>query len=176
MNIRIATSPDVDAIQAVHINAFPEAEGAPVAKLAGDLLEERTTPEILSLVAESGGEIVGHVAFSPVAITGSDELKGYILAPLAVKAASQNGGIGRALVEDGLRRLSDMGVNVVFVYGDPDYYRRFDFSADAALRYNAPYPLKYPFGWQAVVLTEPKPARSPVTISCVESLSDPGLW
>ena len=29
---------------------------------------------------------------------------------------------------------------------------------------------------QVAVLTEPKPARSPVTISCVESLSDPGLW
>lgn len=176
MKIRIATSRDRDAIQAVHIDAFPEDEGDAVAKLAVDLLEEKTTPEILSLVAESDGWLVGHVAFSPVFIEDHDEFKGYILAPLGVKASRQKGGIGRALIEDGLRRLSVKDVDVVFVYGDPDYYGRFGFSAEAARVYHAPYPLQYPFGWQALVLDEPNLGESPVTITCVESLSDPGLW
>lgn len=176
MDIRIATSRDSDAVRAVHLDAFPEGEGAPVAKLATDLLEEETTPEILSLVAESDGAIAGHIAFSPVAIKDNEEFKGYILAPLGVKTSSQKGGIGQALIEYGMRRLSQQGVEVVFVYGDPDYYGRFGFSAEAASGYNAPYPLQYPFGWQAIMLDAPKPAESPVTITCVESLSDPGLW
>lgn len=176
LNVRAATNRDRQAIQAVHVEAFPEGEGATVAKLAADLLEEDTTPETLSLVAGRDGVIVGHAAFSPVFIADNEEFKGYILSPLAVKASSQKGGIGRALIEDGLRRLSENGVEVVFVYGDPEYYGRFGFSAEAASVYNAPYPLQYPFGWQAVLLDEPKPAESPVTIICVDSLSDPGLW
>ncbi|MBL37613.1 MAG: GNAT family N-acetyltransferase [Xanthomonadales bacterium] len=176
MDIRIATIRDTDAVRAVHLDAFPEGEGAPVAKLAADLLEEKTTPETLSLVAESDGAIVGHVAFSPVFVEGIDDFNGYILAPLGVKASSQKGGVGRALIEYGMRRLSEKGVEVVFVYGDPDYYGRFGFNAEAASVYNAPYPLQYPFGWQAAVLDEPTPCDSPVTIACVESLSDPGLW
>ena len=176
MNIRIATSRDKQAIKAVHIEAFPEGEGETVAKLAADLLENDTTPDTFSLVAERDGAIVGHVAFSPVFVEGVDDFNGYILAPLGVKASSQKGGLGRALIEDGLRRLSDRGVEVLFVYGDPDYYGRFGFGAEAADGYDAPYPLQYPFGWQAVVLNEANPADLPVMITCVESLCDPGLW
>ena len=127
-------------------------------------------------MAESDGAISGHLAFSPVTIEGNDDFKGYILAPLGVKASCQKGGIGRSLIEDGMRRLSDNGVEVLFVYGDPDYYGRFGFSAAAARDYNAPYPLQYPVGWQAVVLEAPILAESPARITCVEPLSDPGLW
>lgn len=176
MIIRIATRRHSEAVRAVHLDAFPNGEGMTVAKLAADLLEEKTTREILSLVAESDGEIIGHIAFSPVFIEDNDEFKGYILAPLGVKSSSQKDGIGRALIEDGLRRLSDNGVDVVFVYGDPDYYGRFGFSADAAGGFDAPYPLQYPFGWQARIQGDPEIEKAPMTITCVGSLSDPGLW
>lgn len=176
MLVRIATSRDSDAVRAVHLNAFPEEEAAPVAKLATALLEDDSTPDTLSLVAERDGVVFGHVAFSPVSIAGSDEFNGYILAPLAVSSALQKGGVGGMLVEHGLRRLAKLGANVVFVYGDPDYYGRFGFSADAASGYDAPYPLQYPFGWQALVLDEPNRVEPTVTINCVGPLSDPGLW
>ena len=176
MKTRRAENCDTAAIQVLLADAFPEGEGDAVARLAADLLQEETASETLSVVAESDGSIVGYIAFSPVAIAGNDEFRGYILAPLGVRAASQKSGIGRRLIEEGLRRLSNMGVNVVFVYGDPDYYGRFGFSADTADGYNAPYPLQYPFGWQALVLDEPNRVEPPVTIKCVEPLSDPGLW
>lgn len=176
METRRAKSCDTEAIQTLLADAFPKGEGEVVARLAVDLLRVDTTPETLSMVAESDGLIVGYIAFSPVVVAGNDAFRGYILAPVGVKPASQKGGIGRGLIEDGLRRLSDIGVNAVFVYGDPDYYGRFGFSADSANGYNAPYPLQYPFGWQAVVLNESNSNRSPATITCVESLSDPGLW
>jgi putative acetyltransferase len=75
-----------------------------------------------------------------------------------------------------MQRLSDMGVNVVFVYGDPKYYGRFGFSADDARNYKTPYTLRYPFGWQAISIRECATENAPVGIHCVRSLCDPILW
>jgi putative acetyltransferase len=69
-----------------------------------------------------------------------------------------------------------MGVDLLFVYGDPKYYGRFGFNADTARNYTAPYNLQYPFGWQAIALNEFDLARAAVTISCIASLCDPKLW
>jgi putative acetyltransferase len=66
--------------------------------------------------------------------------------------------------------------NILFVYGDPKYYSRFGFSVDAAYGYTAPYKLEYPFGWQAIDLNECNVTKSPVKITCVNSLCDPELW
>ncbi len=176
MNIRVATSQDQDDIQSLHMCAFPEGESEIISKLAINLLLEKTTPETISLVAETEGAVVGHVAFSPVIIDINENFLGYILAPLGVKPDFQKHRIGSKLVESGIQQLSMMGVNVVFVYGDPKYYGRFGFSADAAHQYTPPYPLEYPFGWQAMVLNQCDTEASPGAITCVPSLCDPKLW
>jgi len=176
MNIRIATNQDRDDVQRVHLCAFPQGEREIVSKLAIDLLFEETTPQTISLVAETDGAIVGHIAFSPVIIDNNENFQGYILAPLGVKPDYQKRRIASKLIECGIQQLSVMGVNVVFVYGDPKYYGRFGFSADAAHQYTTPYKLLYPFGWQAVVLNECDIIKPPVAITCVTSLCDPKLW
>ncbi len=176
MNIRKATPADRDGVLGVHALAFPESERDLVAQLAADLLAEQTKPPILSLVAEVGGLLAGHVAFSPVFTADDRGFRGYILAPLAVRPDVQRRGIGSALIRHGLRLLSEDGVQVVFVYGDPAYYGRFGFSVDTARPYTAPYPLQMPFGWQALALND-RPAASPsAPLSCVVSLRDPRLW
>lgn len=176
MNTRIATDHDRDHIQEVYLCAFPKEENELISKLAIDLLGEKTTPQTISLVAEIEGAIVGHIAFSPVTIDNNVPFCGYILAPLGVKPDHQKRRIGSKLVEHGMQQLSAMGVNVVIVYGDPKYYNRFGFSADAARQYTAPYKLQYPFGWQAIVLKRYNFIKSPVAITCVTSLCDPKFW
>jgi len=176
MNLRIAKIQDQNDIQRVHLCAFPEGEREIVSKLAIDLLSEEMTPQTISLVAETDGAIVGHIAFSPVTIDNNDNFQGYILAPLGVKPDYQKRHIGSKLIEYGMQQLSIMGVNVVFVYGDPKYYGRFGFSADAAHQYTTPYKLQYPFGWQAIMLNKCDIEKSPVTITCITSLCDPKLW
>jgi len=176
MNIRIATNQNRDDVQKVHLCAFPEGESEIVSKLAIDLLFEKTTPQTISLVAETDGAILGHIAFSPVTINNHEHFQGYILAPLGVKPDYQKRRIGSKLIEYGMQQMSAMGVNVVFVYGDPKYYDRFGFSAEAAQQFTPPYPLQYPFGWQAVLLNECEIEKPPVAISCVTSLCDPTLW
>jgi putative acetyltransferase len=171
--IRVATSLDRDDVLAIHLSAFPEGEKQIVSKLAVNLLIEETT---ISLVAEADGEVVGHIAFSPVTVSNNKNWTGYILAPLGVKSEYQKYRIGSKLIKSGMERLSKMGVNVLFVYGDPKYYGKFGFSADLASGFSPPYELQYPFGWQAIVLNEGAFTESAVKISCVDPLKDAELW
>src|SRR5690606_18603384 len=81
----------------------------------------------ISLVAEDGGEIVGHIAFSPVTISDGNE--GWFgLGPVAVAPQRQREGIGAALIEHGLALLRERGSAGCVVLGDPAYYGRFGFT------------------------------------------------
>ena len=175
-SIRPATPADAEAVRRVHRLAFPAAENEQVAALAVALLAETSEPETVSLVAESGGEVVGHVAFSPVGCDADPGWLGYLLAPLAVVPAWHGRGVGSALVRSGMARLSDQGIDVVLVYGDPAYYGRFGFEAAAAARFRAPYPLQHPFGWQAAVVRGGECGGEGCRVSCVAPLRDPALW
>lgn len=87
----------------------------------------------LSLVALGGDRIVGHVAFSLISILDKGrETTAVSLAPLAVLPSAQHGGIGSALVEEGLRRIAESGVRLAFVIGDPAFYRGFGFAVEPA--------------------------------------------
>lgn len=176
MIIRAACPQDRDALRRIYLDAFTADECEAVAALALALLDEEAKPVILNRVAEVEGRVAGHVAFSPVSSHVALAWQGYILAPLAVSPATQRRGVGSALIESGLQLLRERGVNTVLVYGDPDYYGRFGFSAVLAEKYHAPYPLAYPFGWQAIELTACPLAVPEISISCVAALQKPSLW
>ena len=175
-NIRLATNLDRENVREIHLCAFSEGENQTVSALAVKLLSEELSPGTISLVAEVDGTVVGHIAFSPVTVNSNKNWRGYILAPLGVKPDYQKHKIGSQLIENGMERLSKMGVNVLFVYGDPEYYGKFGFSADHASGYSPPYELEYPFGWQAIILNKGDFTESTVTISCVDPLQDAALW
>lgn len=178
MRIRAAKQTEGIRIQGIHQSAFPEGESEQVAKLANDLLVDDGGTGGLSLVAEREGELVGHIAFSPVTLEGNETFRGSILAPLGVEPEYQEHGVGGQLVESGLEQLGAQSVHVVFVYGDPKYYGRFGFSHEAAQPFEAPYRLTYPFGWQALLLNPYEAATDnrSLRIRCVDALNDPGLW
>lgn len=80
----------------------------------------------ISLVAERDGQVVGHIAFSPVKV--SDGSQGwYGLGPVAVMPEFQGQGIGRALVERGLAALQEFGARGCILLGEPAFYGRFGF-------------------------------------------------
>ena len=95
----------------------------------------------LSLIAEDDGEIVGHVAFSPVTVNG--QAAGWFgLGPVAVRPDLQRKGIGDALVSEGLANLVAYGAAGCVVLGDPKYYGRFGFATKPSLRFPGP-PAEY---------------------------------
>ena len=87
----------------------------------------------VALVAEEGGEILGQVAFSPVAIDGTAR-DWYGLGPVAVRPDRQGQGIGQALIRAGLDRIRALGAQGCVLAGAPGYYGRFGFVADPRLQ------------------------------------------
>lgn len=174
--LRAAETSDRESIHAVHTAAFAGDEADLVAKLACKLLDQRSTPETLHLVAEAGHDLVAHVAFSPVWFSEEGGLTGYLLAPLAVSPDHQKKGLGTRLVEAGIERLRDRGVDLLLVYGDPKYYGRFGFTPEVAAAFLPPYELEHPFGWLGRRLTDKASMERPVRFTCVAPLCDPRLW
>ena len=80
----------------------------------------------LSLVAEIDGCVVGHIAFSPVTISDDTE-HWYGLVSLSVLPKYHRKGVGKALIQEGLAQLKDLGAKGCCVVGHPDYYRKFGF-------------------------------------------------
>lgn len=93
----------------------------------------------LSLVAEEDGQMVGHVAFSPVAISDGS-MNWFGLGPVSVAPRCQRRGIGSALIERGIADLREAGARGVVLLGEPGYYCRFGFEHDPALRFPGPPP------------------------------------
>ena len=98
------------------------------------------------------------------------------LAPLAVAPERQGQGVGTQLINAGVAQLERIGVSLVFVYGDPGYYGKFEFSADAATGFLPPYELEFPFGWQLRILQDGADTPKQAKLACVDALSDPALW
>ncbi|WP_439816998.1 GNAT family N-acetyltransferase [Zavarzinia sp. CC-PAN008] len=128
ISIRTERPEDAAAISALTSAAFLNAphsshqEAAVVEALrAGGALA-------LSLVADVRGAVAGHIAFSPVTIDGRD-IGWFGLGPVSVDPAHQQGGIGLALVRQGLDTLRRNGAQGCVVLGDPAYYGRFGFRA-----------------------------------------------
>jgi len=80
----------------------------------------------LSLVAELDGRVIGHIAFSPVAISDGTATW-YGLGPISVLPELQRQGVGKALIGEGLSRLRDMGAGGCCLVGHPEYYVKFGF-------------------------------------------------
>lgn len=175
MRIRVATKDDFDAVKQLNMRAFDKSEREIVSKLATDLLLEDTTPDTFSLIAESE-DVIGHIGFSPVGLTDGGNVRAYILAPLSVSPTHQRQGIGTKLIRAGIDRLSDSGVNILIVYGDPEYYGQFGFNAETAAHFIPPYKLQYEFGWLALKLSDVDIFSNNIKLTCVESLSHSDLW
>ena len=98
-----------------------------------------------------------------------------MLAPLAVDPAVQRQGVGTALVQEGVRRLTDLGFAKLFVLGDPGYYRRHGFAAETAISPPYQLPEEWAGAWQGLPLGEGV-ADLAGTLRVPEPWQDKALW
>lgn len=132
LQIRHEQPADVQAIEQVTEAAFKQAEhSSHTEHFIVNALRDAGALSV-SLVALRDGVIVGHVAASPVLINGRD-LNVYGLAPVSVHPDYQQQGIGSALVRQLLAEVEGLAATACVVLGEPRYYRRFGFQADARL-------------------------------------------
>jgi putative acetyltransferase len=83
MHIRFERPEDAPRIHDLHRAAFGSA-------LEGDIVDALRTADValISLVAVDDAEIVGHILFSPVTLTGADDMQ------IGSDATSKTPGIG----------------------------------------------------------------------------------
>ncbi|MEP0392841.1 MAG: N-acetyltransferase [Erythrobacter sp.] len=93
----------------------------------------------LSLVAEDGERIVGHIAFSPVTITDG-ATHWYGLGPVSVWPEIHHRSIGSALIKRGIADMKAIGAKGIILLGSNVYYPRFGFAHHPQLTYPGPPP------------------------------------
>lgn len=134
MRIRREEASDVPKIRTVNVTAFGSTSEADIV----DVLRS-DAQDVVSLVADDDGEVVGHIMFSPVQVVSAPEVWAMALAPMAVIPQRQRTGIGTALVRAGLEECRHSGVGAIFVVGHPSYYPRFGFAAGSKVGFNCEF-------------------------------------
>src|SRR3990172_1908828 len=106
ITIRHEAKSDYDAITYVNDMAFGRAnESELIKKLRATKL---FIPE-LSLIAEVGGKLVGHILFYPIKIESKNKTHSPLaLAPMSVLPEYQKKGIGGKLIKVGLKKAKDL--------------------------------------------------------------------
>ena len=126
MQVRKEIPSDIDVIQEIITEAFlTEPHSDLTEQFVVNALREAGVLSI-SLVVETSGQLVAHVAVSPIKV--SDGSVGwYGLGPISVKPEEQGKGIGSMLMKSALEELKQIGAKGCVLLGEPDYYRRFGF-------------------------------------------------
>jgi len=130
MNLKVAirseTDADVGAISEVTVAAFKTLEISNHTEQFIITALRAAKALTVSLVAEVDDRVIGHIAFSPVAISDGTR-NWYGLGPVSVLPEYQRQGIGKALTQEGLSRLKNMNAQGCCLVGHPDYYKKFGF-------------------------------------------------
>jgi putative acetyltransferase len=132
LRIRPETEGDIDAIYRLTEQAF-----APMPYSDGDeqdlvnLLRDNGALS-LSLVAQDGDAIVGHVAFSPA--KAEDGVPNWFaLGPVSVLPDRQGQGIGGQIIREGIKQLTEQNAAGIILVGNPKYYKQFGFVVSPAI-------------------------------------------
>jgi putative acetyltransferase len=176
LEIRKATESDLDDVLRVETESFGYDKEA---KLVNGLLRDASAMPLLSLLAVDDEEAVGHILFTRARLTGTeDTASAVILAPLAIVPDAQGKGIGGKLIKEGLRLLSETGVDLVFVLGHPEYYPRHGFRPAGALGFEAPYPIpdENADAWMVQELRPGVIGSISGKVVCADALNRPEHW
>ena len=177
--IRKSTESDLNDVLDVEAQAFGNEEGPKIVDLVNGLLFDPTALPLLSLMAVNEDRAIGHILFTNVRISCAEKsISATILAPLAVIPDAQSQGVGGQLIEEGLRLLSESGVELVFVLGHPDYYPRHGFKPAGALGFEAPYPIpdKNANAWMVQELCTGVIDSVSSKVICADVLNQPEHW
>jgi predicted N-acetyltransferase YhbS len=98
-------------------------------KAESDLVRQLILDEdvFLNLIFESSDTIVGNIVVSKISMAPDKGLLCGGIAPLSVLPENQSFGIGSQLMESAIKKSKEMKIDALFLLGDPNYYKRFNF-------------------------------------------------
>ena len=151
-----------------------EAEGQIIGQLVSNIVATTKPEDLAGMVASSGDRMVGCVFFSRVVVP--NEQVAFILSPMAIATSEQGTGLGQQLINFGLDHLKSLNVELVFTYGDPNYYSKVGFKQISESVVKAPFALSQPEGWLAQSFDGKPIEAMQGTAQCVEALNDQQYW
>ncbi len=169
---------NIEEIKQLFTKTFSDSEGKSEGMLIGDLSYDLLTStddhDLYCFVATENKQIIGSIIFSRLMF--ESEINAFLLSPVAISTSYQGKGMGQKLINFGINRLKENGVELAFTYGDPDFYSKVGFSIIAEKIVKSPLKLTYPEGWlgQSLVSDKIKPITG--NSFCVEALNKPDLW
>lgn len=183
MEFSVYNPGEIDEIRNLFTRTFTdsesEAEGTMVGNLAYEVMNTTDNNDLFVFVARDtsqhpGEQVAGCIIFSR--LTFDSGIDTFLLSPVAVSTYYQGKGAGQKLINFGLSTLKDNGTELVFTYGDPNYYSRTGFAPVRETVIKAPLPLSHPEGWlgQSLVSKEIEPIDNKP--QCVEAMNKPEIW
>jgi len=164
----------IDLFTQVFTNSESEDEGKLIGSLVSDLITTTDPRDLIGFVALSEETAVGCIFFSRLLLP--NQQVAFILSPVAIATSEQSKGLGQKLITFGIEHLRSLGVDLVFTYGDPNFYAKVGFRVISEDTVKAPLKLSYPEGWLAQPLSgnsiEPMNGSS----RCVGALNDQQYW
>ena len=82
---------------------------------------------LINLVLESSETIVGNIVVSKITMEPDVGLFCGGVAPVSVLPDQQSSGVGSKLMTAAINESKKMGIDALFLLGDPNYYKRFGF-------------------------------------------------
>ncbi|MBC1513660.1 GNAT family N-acetyltransferase [Listeria booriae] len=133
ITIDIAKKEDAREIRVVLEASFPTHTEA---DLVDAIIASEYYVSELALVARDNDEIVGYSLLSECFLEDERIL---VLAPVAVKPAWQNRGVGSQLIEAGISKAKRTEYRCISVLGHAEYYPRFGFEKASQYGIKAPF-------------------------------------
>jgi len=151
-----------------------KSEGLLIGNLAYDLMTSTNTHNLYCFVATEDNKVIGSIIFTK--LTFESKVNAFLLSPVAVHTDYQGKGIGQKLIKFGLNTLKENGIELVFTYGDPNFYTKVGFSLINEKLINAPFKLTHPEGWLGQSLLSDKIEPISGNSHCVEALNKSEYW
>jgi len=128
---------DHAAVEQLQRVAFDDPDHLP--SLVAALRQSAAPLPTVSFVATVGDLVVGNVMLSAGRLDAPQRLVDvYVLSPLGVLPSHQGRGVGARLVHKALTTADEMAVPLVFLEGDPGYYRTRGFERADARGFRSP--------------------------------------
>ncbi|TDO73401.1 putative N-acetyltransferase YhbS [Halanaerobium saccharolyticum] len=169
------TSEIKDLFAKTFLDSEGETEGKLIGELAFELLTKTNSEDLFAYNALENDQIIASIIFTRLEFEKS-KLKAFLLSPAAVLPEYQGRGIGKKLINFGHKDLKGKGMEIVFTYGDINFYSKVGYKKISEEIVKAPLKLSYPEGWLGQNLNDDEIPSISGTSHCVEALNDEKYW
>ena len=170
---------NIEEIKQLFIKTFSDSEGQSEGMLIGnlvfDLMTKTESQDLHVFNAFENEKIIGSIIFSRLRFE-KNQTNAFLLSPVAVHPDYQGKGIGQKLINFGHAELKKNGVELVFTYGDINFYSKVGYNVISEEVVKPPVELSYPEGWLAQSLVSDKIQPVAGESYCVEALDNPQYW